>query len=214
MPFKIVSAPATAPISLDQAKAHLRVVDGDEDDLITALIDAAVDSCENYTGLAMINQTIDCYFDCFPFGHRWGYPHARHDHHHHDFKLPRGPLLELSGIFYTDMSGAEQTWDASNYKVDDASPHARISLANGKSWPTTVAHQLNAVRIRFRAGYIDDAFCPPVGSVPAGLIAAMKLTLAHWYANRESVASAGALGVVPQSAQFLMQQKRADLGMA
>ena len=57
MSLQLTAPPATEPVSLAQAKAWLRVESGnDEDDLITALIQAARVRCEWHTGRAFVTQ--------------------------------------------------------------------------------------------------------------------------------------------------------------
>ena len=61
-----ISAPAAEPVTLAEAKAHLRVVDAVEDTLISGLIKAAREEVEAATGLALISQNWRLYLDCWP----------------------------------------------------------------------------------------------------------------------------------------------------
>ena len=57
MHLRLVTPPAVEPVTLEEAKQHLRV-DGNEDDsLINALITAARQKAEEYTRRAFITQT-------------------------------------------------------------------------------------------------------------------------------------------------------------
>ncbi len=54
------------PITLEQAKVHLRTIpdDASEDLYITSLISGAREWCENHTGIALVEQEITAYFEC------------------------------------------------------------------------------------------------------------------------------------------------------
>lgn len=64
--------------------------------------------------------------------------------------LPCPPILAITVIKYLDEAGVEQTLSADIYRtVAD-----RLVLKPGKSWPH-IACEPDAVRITYRAGYID-----------------------------------------------------------
>ena len=59
MGIKVVTPPATEPVTLAEAKLHLRVDGSDEDALITRLISAAREQCEQELGRALADPTVD-----------------------------------------------------------------------------------------------------------------------------------------------------------
>jgi uncharacterized phiE125 gp8 family phage protein len=165
----LVTAPAKSPVGLAEAKSWARIETGDEDALILGLIEAArgyLGDLDGYTGLAFITQTFDYSLDAFPAC---------------GFTLPRWPVQSVASITYIDSAGASQTLSALAYQVDTKSMPARIAPAYGTTWPSTRTI-LNAVTVRFVAGYGDDP-----GDVPAPLRAAIMALVAHWYENREPV---------------------------
>jgi hypothetical protein len=87
-----------------------------------------------------------------------------------------------------------------------------VLVANG-SWPTTI-HQANAVRIRFRAGYIDAANSPPIDSVDFPIKAAILLNLGNLYRNRETYVVGQAVSGLPWAAEQLLRPYRVKLGLA
>ncbi|MBW8067975.1 MAG: hypothetical protein GJU73_11120, partial [Ferrovum sp.] len=66
MPLQLISGPGVEPVSLLEAKAHLRVDIPDDDALITALIVAARMHAETVTRRALIAQSWKLVLDSFP----------------------------------------------------------------------------------------------------------------------------------------------------
>ena len=62
----LVTAPASEPVSLAEAKAHLRIEAADDDSLIGALITAARQSAEAHMRRALMSQTWRLSLDRFP----------------------------------------------------------------------------------------------------------------------------------------------------
>lgn len=138
MNLTAVAGPLAEPISLAEAKAHLRETTAANDSLITALIAAAREYAETFTGRALVTRTLDLRLDDWPAtGSIW---------------LPRAPLRSVSSITYVDTAGDTQTWSSSLYTVDLYSQPGRIEPAYGETWPS-VRDQMNAVKVRFICGY-------------------------------------------------------------
>jgi uncharacterized phiE125 gp8 family phage protein len=160
-----------------------------EDALIDTLIRAARQHVETFTRRALLTQTWDWKLDSFPY---------------RAFALPMAGVTSITSISYVDTAGATQTWSSALYASDlptgPRSQRGRIEPAYGESFPSTRS-QMNAVTVRFVAGYGTTA-----ASVPEGIKAAMKLLIGHWFQNRESVVvsvGAGALEV-PATADVLL----------
>ncbi len=165
MSTQVVIQPATEPVSLAEAKAHLRVTSSDEDALISALIVAAREAAEHETGRSLITQTREKTLDVFPEAIRLDYP----------------PVQSITSIKFLDENGDEQTLSASSYKLDNASDScpAWIKIATGRAWPSTYP-EINAVRVRYVAGWASAA------EVPQSIKQWMLLNIGHWYENREA----------------------------
>lgn len=133
----LISGPLALPISLAQAKKHLRVDDSDQDYIIDALIRAAVEDVQNEASRQLVTATYDVAFDGFPSG-AWRLPHA--------------PLRNVTHVKYLDTNGAQQTLPTSVYLVDRAREPGRISLAFQQVWPPTQSIP-NAVTVRQVCGY-------------------------------------------------------------
>lgn len=143
MALKIFTAPLEEPVTLAEAKLHVRETETGMDALILALISAARDHAERYTGRRLITQTWDWFLDSFPAA----------------LEVPYPPLASVTSIKYFDTTGVEQTLAASGYLVDAKSEPGRITPSYGNSWPSTRT-QLNAVTVRFVCGYGLHAAVP------------------------------------------------------
>lgn len=174
MPSKLITAPASEPITLSEAKLHLRVDNENEDLLITSLILAARERVEHLTGRALMQQTWEVSMDCFQ----------------KVIRLPKPPLLDITSVKYIDLSGTEQTLPSTDYVVDAYSEPAKLTPAYGLSWPKT-RPQDNAVVIRYSAGYSNAA------EVPASIKAWLKLTVGTMYAHRESIQDGVSVAELP-----------------
>jgi uncharacterized phiE125 gp8 family phage protein len=191
MPSKIYAQPAVEPITLEEAKLHLRIENDDthEDSLIYALIAAACRHCENFLGRALITQTWDFYADSFPLD---GCSYL---------ELPYPPLASVATVKYKDTAGTLQTWDAANYIVDTISEPGRIALAYGVLWPSTY-DEIQAVQIRFVAGY------GLAGSVPQQIKNAILLKLTDLYENRGDAERAFVTNTLEQAIEALLWSER------
>lgn len=190
--IRLIERSLTPVLSIEDAAKHIRRTDTTEDDeLIELYIDAATRWAENFTGRTFIDTVWDYYLDAFPQTAR-------------SIRIPKPPLIEIievvsSGVAFTD------------YLVDYSEPS--IYLAATSSWPTTDIAP-NAVRIRFRAGYIDDHGSPgPTGAVPEDIRIAIAIYTANLYENRESITT-GVISQVPWSAEQLLRMRRVEDSMA
>lgn len=181
----VVTEPTTEPLTIDEAKAHLRVAHTYDDLAIKALITAARKYCETVTKRALVTQTLRLTRDTFPVAcEEW------------TFRLPRPPLASVTNIQYTDADGNTDTVDSASYVVDATSIPGRVALADGYDWPTDAIEQIAAVRVNYVAGY------GAASAVPQTIKQAMLLLIGHWYVNREAVASVG--GEVPMAVTSLL----------
>lgn len=174
----LVTAPSQTPITLTEAKAHLRRDDSDEDTLISGLILAATGHVEGrtgYTGRALCPQTWDFYLSEFPSD-----PSKL-------IEIPLPPLIAVDSITYLDRDGAEQTLATTVYEVNTATAPASLGLKQDQTWPET-RQAWNAVKIRFQAGYaaFDESPTDFNGTDIPVFQAAIKLVLADLFENRSA----------------------------
>ena len=167
MTLKLITAPATEPVSASEAKSHLRVDTTADDTLIGTLITAARQHVENHLRRALITQTWELVMDAFPAGDV--------------IRLPRPPLVSVTSIKYTDEDGNESTFSSAAYVVDTDSTKGRVVLKSGETWPSDTLAAANGVRVRYVAGYGEAS------AVPRPIRQAILLLIGTLYENRESV---------------------------
>lgn len=198
MKLKLVTAPSSEPVTLSDAKMHLRVDLSftNDDGYISGLIMAARAYIEDVTGRALVTQTWDMWLD------RW--PSV-------DFiEIPLPPLQSVTSLTYWDVDSAEYSLTENDeFTVDTESLFGRIILEDDEVWPSEVLHPNNPIKIRFVAGYLDTSSPPDsAAGVPAPLKQAIKLLIGHWYSNRMAV-SPDQMGEVPLGVKSLLAPYRA-----
>lgn len=166
MALKRIAPPGSEPISLAEAKAHLRVDIDDDDALITGLIVAAREQAEHRTGRALITQVWELALDDFPEA---------------EIELPRVPASSIVSVKYMDTSNLEQIVSSGSYGLDNYGIQHWIIPADGFSWPSTNGGA-NNVRVQFVAGYGVPS------EVPESIKAWIKLAIGTWYDRRAAAA--------------------------
>jgi len=189
MILKQIAAPAVEPVSLDEAKLHMRVDIAADDTKIQALITAAREYVEKATRRSLITQEWRYCLDSFPAGA--------------EIKLPRPPLVSVDEFTYTDSGGTETDVAAATYSADTDGEPGRIVLDYGETWPSDTLATLNPVKVEFTAGYGDAA-----ADVPQIYRQAILLLAAHWYEQREAATAGEVSREVPFAVQSLIMLDR------
>jgi uncharacterized phiE125 gp8 family phage protein len=160
MSLQLISPPSTEPVTLSEAKAHLKVDTTDDDALITRLITAARARAEWHTGRAFLTQSWilwrDCWAECV--------------------EIPLPPLQAITAVTTFARDGTPTVLDPDSYTIDAASQPARIAF--GCIAPLNL-RRVNAVAIAFDAGYGDAA-----DDVPAPVREAILEIVAELYVHR------------------------------
>lgn len=185
MGLTLLTAPAEEPVSLAEARAHLRVDTVDDDALIGALIVAAREVAETRTGRALVTQRWRLTLDTWPDAGD-GYPGAT------QILLPKPPLASVDAISYLDANGTRQTLDPSAYQIILDTLVGIVQPAYATSWPACRATP-GSIRIDYTAGYGTAA------AVPQTLKAWMLLAIATWYAQRETVITGTIVSELPRA---------------
>lgn len=176
---------ANEPLSLAEAKAHLRVTHGDEDSLIESLIKAARQEAENRYKVSFITQTWKLLLDNWPASGV--------------IELRRGPVSSVSSVKYYNTDGVLTTLvSGTDYQKDLASRPARVVCEPDKTWPSLETDRLNAVEVIYVAGYGADST-----SLDVAIPRALLLIVGDLYLNREESAPVQ-LYQVPRAAAALL----------
>ena len=155
MDHTIITAVTAEPISLAEARLQCKVDSDDttHDAVLSALITAAREFAEHYTGRALAPQTLELALPSFPTV----IPHPIFDHPAFtagdlSITLSMPPVSSITHIKYTDTAGVEQTIAGSAYALSTYGDSRTIAPTYGNYWPTTRAIP-DAVRVRYVTGY-------------------------------------------------------------
>jgi uncharacterized phiE125 gp8 family phage protein len=199
MAYKIITAATVEPITLEEARAHLRIEPfgspetHPDDTYVTALISVAREWCEQYTGRALASQTIEMALDAFPSG---------------DIELPLAPVTSITFVKYVNAAGNEITLSNDFYGLDDYSVPNWLLLLEGYKWPET-SEGANSVKIRMVVGNTSANLQSPIK-------AAMLLMIGNLYENRteDQLATARAsFNSLPLGVYNLLQPYKLNLGV-
>jgi hypothetical protein len=167
--LQLLTPPTAEPVTLAEAKLHMRVDIPDDDGLIQGLIVAARQYIENAYDHQLVSAAFVSTIDRFPrysssavwqynsdaiwqqrlpvtqLSGQW-YPDRA------SIRVTRPPLQAVTSITYVDGSGNLQTVDPSVYNVDTSTEPGRVAPAYAQIWPI-VRMQLASVKCYFTAGY-------------------------------------------------------------
>lgn len=175
MGLSLLTAPASEPVTLAEARLWCKVDTTDDDALITSLVRHARQRAEDIMQTAVITQRWDQTLDSFPPA---------------EIRLRRPPVSRIVSITYVDTAGATQTLASSNYTLDASTFPGWVLPAYGVDWPAT-RDQANAVTVRFDTGYANAS------AVPEPIRTWMHLTVKFLYDNREAFVVGARISEVP-----------------
>jgi uncharacterized phiE125 gp8 family phage protein len=165
MALVLTSGPALEPVTVAEAKAHLRVDTTAEDTLIASLILTSRLHLETALGLALMTQSWRLLLD------RW--PSAA-------IEMPLRPLQAIDEVRVLSADGDPTIIATAGYLTDVVSTPPRL-VHTGAIWPQP-GQAANGIEIDFTAGYGDAT-----ADVPAPIRQALLLLVAHWYEHRDPI---------------------------
>ncbi len=187
----LVQPPAVMPVSLEEAKAHLRVEHNDDDALIISLVMSATAHLDGWTGIlgrCLVDQTWRQAFDGF----------AR------CLRLPLGPVIGVESVTWRNSAGQMATVSPSDYRVLTDGLGSYVRFRSVFQAPTDL-NEVEAVTLTYRAGYeTDDGEV----TVPHAIRQAMLLLVGHWYEHRETVVTGTIATNLPQAVDALLAPYR------
>ena len=179
MKLEITTQPTgTDILPLSTAKEFLRVDHSDEDTTITALINAAVQHCQDYTNRHFVASNFTLSLDAF-----------------YNCEFSTSPINTITGVTYKDVANATQTLSTSKYWYDTKREPGRI---NFDSPPDTYEDDFNTVTI---SGTLGAAPAQPV-------VHAIKMLVAHYYENRRAVITGTTTVEIPLGVAALLNPYR------
>lgn len=210
--FVTLTPPTELPLSLEDARAWLRVTNNDDDKTIEDLIKSACETIEDYTGRALLNTE-----------YRW------QDYRWPDFRtqsnigagqktppfsvkyplyfvvLPRCPVVSVKSVKYLSESGAFVEISPSQYSIDSSTSPGLLVFSKAPPAPSSPVPRPDAVQIVFTAGYGDEA-----SDVNHRLRMVIKYMVANAYENRTPVVTGTIATALPYSMQTILRQMKVD----
>jgi len=166
-----VTEPTVEPVTVAEAKAHLRVEHSADDNLISDYIKAAREYVEEYLDVTLMLTQWRMKIDIFaPV-----------------IQLPRPSMATAAGytdvtLTYTTEQNAVQTLPNNEYRIDRDTKPGELRPTYAASWPSHRA-DYNSISVTWWAGY------GAAGSdVPQRIRHAVLLLVTHLYENRSAVA--------------------------
>lgn len=188
MTLVMTNGPDLEPITVAEAKAHLRIDGSEEDALIASLIITSRLHIEAALGLALVAQSWSYFID------RW--PRSR------AVVLPLKPIQSISQVRVWAADGSAQTLPATSYLLDGLGSPPRLVWHGAASAPVP-GRVANGIEIGLEAGYGAAA-----ADVPAPLRQALLLLVAHWYEFRAPVEIGASDVEVPHMVSALLAPYR------
>lgn len=198
---------ADEPITLGEAYANLRI-DYDSDSpvdeaLITLMIKAARDYAEKFTGLNLIQKTLELSIT----------------EEVSEIYLPGAPILEIDSVTYETY---ESELDSDGEQINDSDGNPSIiTTTNHTSFTVNKSISLikftgvkptetNNFKVTYLTGYGTDS---DALQTPSGIKIAILLMLGHLYEHRED-ATEKTLTSIPNGVVSFLRPYRERLGMA
>ena len=180
----LTSPPTVEPVTLAEAKTHMRVTHSDDDTYISTLINSACSTVEQFYGIALIQQSWSVFHDTWP--------------EQGVFNLPLAPIMSIADLLIYGEDDVAATIDHAHYYLDVAARPCRLVLRNGRTGPTP-GRRANGIEIKLVAGFGAAA-----SAVPNQVKQALLIIIADWYASRGDVDA----GTLPLSARSLLAPYR------
>ena len=171
MKTNLNTAPTTEPVTLEEAKRHLRLAVSaaqasgysEEDEWFERSIVAARRMVEQELGRVLITQTWDVYYDMWP-SNRF-------------IELPYPPLVSAAVTYrLKDDTGYDNTF--TDIITDIIEEPGRIVLAADEYWPSGTLYPVNPIKVEIVCGY------GVASDVPSGIRSAILLKLSDLHEER------------------------------
>ena len=186
--YQVDTAASTYPISLTEAKSHLRVDTSADDTYITSLIKAATQLSEEYTNRFFINTVLKQFASSFK----------------EIESLFKSKVSAVAHVKYYDSDNTLQTLSPNIYIKQLEYEPAQIQLKDNQSFPE-IAKRNDAVEVEYTVGY------GTASDVPEIIKQAILLTIANFYENRNSVVIGRIATELPQNVKWLLDTYKVQI---
>lgn len=181
----------TPVVSLSDLKKHVAIdiTETYYDDMLQSMEQAAVGYLQSKSRLILRDSSYEIFCNEFPTGADPLY-------------IPLWPVRSVTDISYTDQNGA-------NAVITDAqkilsTPPAAMYPAVDTEWPMVQDGNRQAVTFSATVGYFNTA------AIPATVKHAIKMLVAHWFRNRETVLVGSISKELEKAVDALMVQFRSN----
>ena len=186
----VQSSEVGLPITVADAKEHLRVTDTEDDEYIRRLIVASYEYAQTATRQQLQATNYVETWDFFP----------------RVIEPNRWPLRSVTSIGYTDENGTTQTLSSTAFQVDTSNTPGRIApTADEVTWPVTEGGTFNAVTVSYTAGQSS------VTAFDVRAKVGMLMLIGHWYKQREEVVVGATAMEIPTMAKSLFQSMKTSV---
>ena len=187
MALIMTSGPASEPVTVAEAKAHMRIDGTVEDVLIASLIVTSRLHVESALDLALINQSWTLILDRWPAGA--------------EVEIPLAPLQSVNAVKVKNPAGVASVVSPTSYLVDLASKPPRLVWNNAARPDPGVP--AGGIEIEFAAGFGASA-----ATVPAPLKHAVLMLTSHWFEHRDANEIGSSAARIPDAVSDLIQPFR------
>jgi uncharacterized phiE125 gp8 family phage protein len=151
------------PVTLEEAKTHLRLLSSDLDEHVASLLEAAVEYCETVCGRSLrVSHALTQSYDGWPIGL---------------VRFDRNPVTAVSHVKYYDADDTLTTVSTSDYRLHLSSEAAAVLEFDADFTLPTLSDRSDAVIVTYTAGYATLA------DVPHRAKAAINMKLAELFGN-------------------------------
>jgi uncharacterized phiE125 gp8 family phage protein len=187
--YQVITPASTYPVSLTEAKSHLKVDTTADDTYITSIIKAATQLSEEYTNRFFIDTVIEQYASNFA-----------------DLQtLFKSKVSAVAYVKYYDSDNSLQTLSATVYDTQLNYEPSQIQLANNQNFPS-ITKRNDAVVARYTVGYGSAA-----SDVPEIIKQAILLTIGNFYQNRASVITGKTATELPMNVKWLLDTYKVQI---
>jgi uncharacterized phiE125 gp8 family phage protein len=180
-----IAAPTLRPVSLDEAKEHLRITGSVEDTVLAIYLDSAIAACENKLQTAIMSSRFKLYATSF---NTW-------------LSLQKKFVNEIVSVSYYDTEGDLQTVASPNYDVQTfRSPNVLYFNDDVFDQPSTDGREF-PVEVIFNAGATAAS-----GVIPT-IRNAVLIECADRFEHRHDQVIGTSVGMVNKTAEMLLAEE-------